>query len=206
MITLLRAFQRLSLLVLIASPFLSPAAADAITGVEMSGRSEERSLIVLPEDLSTVSAFILAKPGTSSALGFGAGNCDTNANVELAMVQLDLKSPLQMWKYDTSTSSIQSIACPDKVITIISSSSCELVEVSDQVAAAENSQKFTFVSVPTLSDDETAGVRIKSSASGCGNKLLSDGGDDGSVGDTSSITMRGKIFQVLIRTTPRSQI
>ncbi len=186
-----KALQRLSLLGLIASSFLSPAAADAIKGVENFGRSEERSLIALPENLSEVSAFILAKPGTSSALAFTTENCDTN--VTLKMVRLDLTSSFQMWKFDSSTSLIQSIACPNKVITVISNSSCEAVELSEKVSPASNLQEFSFISEADFSDDETAGVTIKNSASGCDNKLLSDGGDDRGIGDT--IIMRGEIFK-----------
>ena len=189
MIILRRALQRLSLLGLIASPFLSPAAADAITGVGKFGRPEERSLISF--NPSVASAFILGKPGTSSALGFTTNNCDSS-NDTLTMVQLDLKSSFQMWKYDSSTSSIQSIACPNKMITIISNSSCESMQVTAKGSDTNNTQRFSFENIVDVSDDETTGVIIKSSVSGCGEKVLSDGGSDGSIGYI--ITMRGKIL------------
>ena len=189
MIILRRALQRLSLLGLIASPFLSPAAADAITGVGKFGRPEERSLISL--NPSVASAFILGKPGTSSALGFTTNNCDSS-NDTLTMVPLDLKSSFQMWKYDSSTSSIQSIACPNKVIAIISNSSCVSIQVTEKGSTGDNTQKFSFEHIANFSDDETTGVRITSSALDCGQKVLSEGGSDGSIGYT--IKMRGKIL------------
>ena len=180
MIILRRALQRLSLLGLIASPFLSPVAADAITGVGKFGRSEERSLISLT-DPSLASAFILGKPGTSYALGFATDDCDTSA---ITMVALDLSSLFQMWNYHDSTS-IQSIACPNKVIT--ASLSCNLVNVSDKGSASF--QEFSFQDVVDLSDDETTEVTITSAA--CDNVVLSDGGSsDASIG--SMISMRGK--------------
>ena len=162
--------QWFSLLGLTAFILLSLAAADATTSV----------------DPSQASAILLGRPGTNSALQFTTKNCEST---ELTMAPLDLTSLYQMWKYVSfgSTTSIQSIACPNKVITI--DSSCEEVSVKDSTSS--NLQHFSFTTVADFSDDETTGVTISSSATTCGNKVLSDGGSpNGSIGN--KIQMRGK--------------
>jgi len=171
-----KALQRISLLGLTASTLLSPAAADATASVGKIRRSEE---------LLQADAFLLGKPGTNSALQFSTEDCESTG---LTMAPLDLTSFFQMWKYDSSTSLIQSIACPDKVITI-SDTSCESVEVSVMNSTSDNLQDFIFTIVADLSDDETTGVAISSRASICSTKFLSDGGSaNGSIG--KSIQMR----------------
>ena len=165
------------LLGLTAFILLSLAAADATTSVEKT-----RNLA----NLSQATAILLGRPGTNSALQFTTKNCEST---ELTMAPLDLTSLYQMWKYVSfgSTTSIQSIACPNKVITI--DSSCEEVSVKDSTSS--NLQHFSFTTVADFSDDETTGVTISSSATTCGNKVLSDGGSpNGSIGN--KIQMRGK--------------
>ncbi len=182
-----KAFQLFSVLGLTASTLLSPAAADATTSVGEFRRSEELPPRILLANLSQASAFLLGKPGTNSALQFNTEDCEST---ELTMAPLDLTSSYQMWKYDSSTFSIQSIACPDRVITI-SDSSCESVKLSVLDSTSDNLQDFRFTIVANLSDDETTGVTISSSAANCSNKFLSDGGSaNGSIGNT--IKMRGK--------------
>ena len=213
----------LSLFGIIAPLLLSPAAADAITGVEKFGSSEERFLatptvpappVPVPDpalaldpapapapapvpapapaqrSLSTnlvevldASAFLLGKPGSSSVLSLVEAKCEITS--ELAMMPLDLKSSNQKWNYNVSTSSIQSVACPDMVITI--SDTCSSVAVSAKGDGNGDLQKFSFEEVVNLSDDETTGVKVTSTASSCTNKVLSNGGTDGSIGLT--ITM-----------------
>ncbi len=180
-----KALQRLSLLALLASR-LSPAVADANAGVGKFDRSKIFLRTLQGNKEAEASAFLLGKPGTNFVLGFpDNADCGTSG---LAMVQLDLKSFFQMWKYDASTATIQSIACPDKAITV--SSSCNLVQVTAKGSVVENDQKFYFKAVDGFDSDKTAGVVINSNA--CAGKVLSDGpsSNDGRIGQ--SITMRGR--------------
>lgn len=129
-------------------------------------------------------AFMLGRPGTSYILGIVNEDCDSS---ELSMVPLDTSSSFQMWKYDST--SIQSIACPNKVITILGPS-CESVGISE-MGSVRNEVTFKFHDVGDLNDDETSRVTI-TNESVCGGKVLSDGSINDIIG--SAITMRGKIL------------
>ena len=153
----------------------------------------QRSLSTNLDELLNASAFLLGKPGTGFALGFDTEDCNSTNNA-LTMARLDLKSSFQMWKFDSSTFLIHSYACPDKVITI--SDTCSSVKVSLKGDGNGDLQKFSFQEVANLSDDETTGVTVTSTATSCNKKVLSDGGTpDGSIG--LEITMRGKILFTL---------
>lgn len=163
---------------LLSHLLLLAAAADevAIGGVRKIDGSKTISRNLGKADAS---AFILVKPGTSWALGFAEKDCSTTA---LTTVIFDPSSPFQMWKYDSA--SIQSIACPSKVITILET--CALVGVSVKESASDENT-FQLLDRENFNYDETSGVMIKNPA--CGNNvILSDGSSDEGIG--SYITMR----------------
>ena len=169
---------------LTASSLLSPAAADATISV---GKSRTRSG-ELPRTLlgnpSEASAIVFGQPGTNKALQV---DCSSN---QLTMATLDLTSSYQMWKYVDfgSDAQIQSVACPNKVITIDSSCAGVSMAASD---FSSDSQRFIFTTAAGVSDDETTGVTISSSDANCSvDKVLTDGGSDGSIGNTIEMSCK----------------